>query len=217
LQHEIAAQEKVLVERLKLREAAAWEELHQLFSPQLRIAIRRHLQRRSIPLDRVDDVEQMVWRLVNERIHTFVYQEEGKFFNWIRTIALYCVRTLYHHEKRDHISLDAVPAATPDNPLSEDQFLYQNKLYTESAEDLAEISLHRAELRRKLLPVLDRALRELSARDRQIVVRYFINKEKPGELAEQFDLKIQNIYQIVYRAKKTMWTYLVAHGLFGIE
>jgi len=124
------------------------------------------------------------------------------------------VRTMRHDEQRGNpVSLDEIMANEHDeNAMVADRFFYKHRLYMESAEESAEIELQRAELRRELLPILERALRELSARDREIVVRRLIHKEKPAELAKRFDLKTANIYQIVSRAKNSMRAYLRARG-----
>jgi RNA polymerase sigma factor (sigma-70 family) len=215
LQQDTLMPEHVLIERLKANEPEAWEYLHRLYTPELRKAIRRSLNKRHIPLDRADDIEQTVWKNVQEQIGDFVYQGQGKLYHWFVKIAYYCVCGLMNVEQSNDLSLEELAERQTENPLVEDNFFYKNRMYVESAEDSAEVELRRAELRKILQPILERALRELSARDREIVVRYFIMKEKPGALAERFDLKIANIYQIVYRAKKTMRTYLVARGLFG--
>jgi len=207
---------KTLIAQLKMGDVEAWEQFHKQYAPRLREDIRRSLGKRGMSLDRADDIEQDVWQFVKKRIDLFEYQSQAKTHHWLANIAYNHVRTLRHAERRGNpVSLDEIAAAEDsENAISADRFYYQNRLYVESAEESAEAALSRAQLQQELLPILERALRELSARDREIVVRRLVLKEKPAELAKRFNLKTANVYQIVSRAKNSMKAYLRARGFF---
>lgn len=214
---EIQVRGEELIQRLKLGDVDAWEQFVTGYGPRLRENIRRSLNKRGMSLDRADDIEQDVWRFVKNNIDVFQFQSESKTHIWLANIAYNKVRSLRHAEKRDKtISFDEIAASEEGNsPASVDSFYYRNRLYVESAEETAEAALSQVQLQQELLPILERALRELSGRDREIVVRRLIYKEKPADLAEHFNLKIANVYQIVCRAKNSMKAYLRAKGFFN--
>lgn len=208
LKFKAALEKRTLIENLKTGDHEAWGLLYVECGPQLRKAIHKSLAKYELSPVYVGDIENDVWRIFRAQIDGFEWLGEDKLNNLLASIAHKCVLTLRSKEKVHRVSsLDEIA----DDPADGDYHNYQHHLYTESAEERAD----RDELRRQLLVVLDRALRELSARDREIVVARLILKEGPGEIARRFDMKITNVYQVVSRAKKTMKAYLLAMGLFG--
>jgi len=205
----------LLVERLRAGDQEVWTIFVRRYTPYLRVAVKKSLNKKRMPLDRCDDIEQDVWQVARQEIedNEFEYESEEKTHRWLGKIAYYCVLTLRNREKRHPQSLDEIEEKSgTENAMSSDSFFYKNRLYVASAEEVASIELRRAELRRELLPLLDQALRELSSRDREIVVRRLVNKEKSPELAERFGITTASVYQIVSRAKNTIRGYLRARG-----
>ncbi len=208
----------LLVERLRAGDEAVWTSFVRQYTPRLRTAIQKSLNKKRVPLDRREDIEQDVWQVARQEIadNEFEYESEEKTHHWLGKIAYYCVLTLRNREKRAPYSLDEIEEKSgSENAISPDRFFYKNGLYMKSAEEVASIELRRAELRRELLPLLDQALRELSSRDREIVVRRLVNKEKSPELAERFGITTASVYQIVSRAKNTIRGYLRARGFLS--
>lgn len=205
-----ALEKRTLIENLKAGDQEAWGMLYTTCGPQLRRAISKSLARYELSSSFQGDIEHEVWHVFKAQINDFEWLGEDKLNNMLASIAHKRVLTLRNKEKIHRTtSLDEFA----EREHSTDYLHYQNHLYTESAEDRAE----REELRSQLLVVLDRALRELSARDREIVVARLILKEQPSDLARRYNMKITNVYQVVNRAKKTMRAYLLAMGLFGSE
>lgn len=212
LRQQLETQSETFIAQLKLDDPQAWENLVILTRPRLTRAIQQSLAVCGLPRDRQDDVEQEVWKTAREKITTFTWQGEVRLHRWLARIAKNCTQSLKHKEK-PHASIDAMmeDEADPSNSyFGADRVFFQNRLYTESAE----IEVLRKELQGTLLVILDRALRELSARDREIVLCRLLLKEKPEIIATRFNLKVTNVYQIVNRAKKTMQKYLVGYKLF---
>lgn len=209
LRFRAALEKKTLVENLKAGDQEAWGLLMTECRPNLLKAIHRSLAAQSLPRALADEIESDVWLIFRSQIATFQWLGEDKLHNHLASIAHKCVLTARNREQRHdrrNESIDAIAERHHDG----DHHSYQHHLYTESAEERAD----REELRRQLLGVLDRALRELSARDRDIVVARLILRETPADIARRHNLKITNVYQIVNRAKKTMKAYLLAMGLF---
>lgn len=210
LELKAALEKRTLIENLKAGDQEAWGMLYTMCGPQLRKAIGKSLARYELSPTFQGDIEHEVWHVFKAQINDFEWLGEDKLNNMLTSIAHKRVLTLRNKEKMHRTSsLDEFA----ERESSADYLHYQNHLYTESAEDRAE----RDELRGQLLVVLDRALRELSARDREIVVARLILKEQPSDLARRYNMKITNVYQVVNRAKKTMRAYLLAMGLFGSE
>jgi RNA polymerase sigma factor (sigma-70 family) len=205
-----ALEKRTLIENLKAGDREAWGTLYTMCGPTLRKQIGRSLARYELGSAFVGDIENEVWSIFKAQIDEFEWLGEDKLNNLLASIALKRVQTLHHKEQRHRAaSLDELA----EREGAADQLHYQKQLYTESAEDRAE----REELRRQLAVVLERALRELSARDREIVVARLILKEQPADIARRYTMKITNVYQVVNRAKKTMRAYLLAMGLFNAD
>ena len=55
---------------------------------------------------------------------------------------------------------------------------------------------------------------ELSARDREIILLRFMHKKSVDELAAQYGLQRQTVYQIVSKSMQRLHNYLSANELF---
>ncbi len=150
-----------------------------------------------------EDVIQQTWITVIEAIGGFEYRGEGRLYPWIRTIAYNHLRNAWRAtQQASGQSFEGF-----EDDFSLDSFLHDNGLFDDSLESKT--------LRRERMMALDAALRQLSARDREIVMRRFMWGEKPQQLAEVYGLEPQTISAIIGKAKKKIYLQLITHDLFG--
>jgi len=190
---------------LKNFDEEAWSFLMSYYSADLRRDITQSLRKRGLALDKVDDIEQETWLTAVEQISDFVWQNESKFYNWLRKISFQHVRTLRRKTKENEISLQSVNDRV-ENALSLDIFLYVNGLVGDSPEN--EVLL------RETLKALDSALRYLKPREREIVLRRLLYRETPRAMAADYNLKPETISVILTRAKHAIRAQMSALGFF---
>ncbi len=186
--------EKKIVDKLKRMDSRMWEHIFENYTATLAYDISTSLRKRDLALELGDDILQETWLTAVEKIHEFVCDGDGKFYNWLRVIALNHVRN-YWRKNKQNISFEALEETQSPNAL--DYFLQTQGLAINDVENQVLI--------RQQMTQLDQLLSELSPRDREIVVRRLVMDEKPEELALRYpDLKVQSISQLICRVRKNL-------------
>lgn len=199
--------ERWLVERLKRTnppDSEAWKELLVVYRPILRQRIRYTLLRYHFPADRIDDIEQKTWVTVYTRIHKFVPLRRHSLRKWMDRIQDFHIRNLSREPEPASIDAPVEPTGTELAEQLEDT-------YTRNPEQ----ELIIRETRREIFSALDMALQELTPRDREIVLRRLVHNDDVDQLAEDYQLQSQTIYQITSNSKKKLRSYLLASHLFS--
>ena len=186
--------EKRIVDKLKRMDSRMWEHIFENYTATLTYDISNSLRKRDLPLEFVDDILQETWLTAVEKILDFQCEGDGKFYNWLRVIALNHVRN-YWRKNRQNVSFEAIDETQSPNAL--DYFLQTEGLAINDVENQAAVH--------EQLIQLDKLLCELSSRDREIVLRRLVMDEKPEELALRYpDLKVQSISQLICRVRKNL-------------
>ena len=190
----VLVSEKKIVDKLKRMDSRMWEHIFENYTATLAYDISMSLRKRDLSPELADDILQETWLTAVEKIHEFVCDGDGKFYNWLRVIALNHVRN-YWRKNKQNISFDALEETQSPNAL--DYFLQTQGLAINDVENQVQI--------RQQMTQLDQLLSELSPRDREIVVRRLIMDEKPEELAQRYpNLKVQSISQLICRVRKNL-------------
>jgi len=186
--------EKRIVDKLKRMDSRMWEHIFENYTATLTYDVANSLRKRDLPLEFADDILQETWLTAVEKIQDFQCDGDGKFYNWLRVIALNHVRN-YWRKNRQNISFDAIEETQSPNAL--DYFLQTEGLAVNDVENQVSV--------REQLSQLDKLLGELNSRDREIVLRRLVMDEKPEELALHYpDLKVQSISQLICRVRKNL-------------
>jgi len=186
--------EKRIVDKLKRMDSRMWEHIFENYTATLTYDVSNSLRKRDLSLELVDDILQETWLTAVEKIQDFHCDGDGKFYNWLRVIALNHVRN-YWRKNRQNISFEAIDETQSPNAL--DYFLQTEGLAINDVENQVAV--------REQLLQLDKLLCELNSRDREIVLRRLVMDEKPEELALHYpDLKVQSISQLICRVRKNL-------------
>ncbi len=195
--------EAALVEKLKKKEPQAWKRFTADYQSRLQIAIGRSLAKYSLPLDRLDDVEQKTWMTVFQKIDSFVPEHRDSLYYWLVKIQHNHVRNL----RREPIAIDI------DEKYVEAEGELPAHLNISNIHN-PETEFIQNENKREIWQALEMALQSLSVRDREIIMRRLVNKEDVEKLAEIYNVKVQTIYQITANTKRKIGNYLLASDLF---
>lgn len=196
--------ERWWIERLQAMDRDAWDSLLSSYTDSLRSYVNWQAARyQSVDEATREDVIQQTWMTVVENIAGFEYRGENRLYPWIKTIAYNHLRNAWR--RTYHAGDESFEGFEDDHSL--DNFLHENGLFDDSMESKT--------LRRERMLALDAALRELNARDREIVTRRFVWGEKPQQLAEVYGLEPQTVSAIITKAKKKIYLQLITHDLFG--
>lgn len=186
--------EKRIVDKLKRMDSRMWEHIFENYTATLTYDVSNSLRKRDLPVEFADDILQETWLTAVEKIQDFQCDGDGKFYNWLRVIALNHVRN-YWRKNRQNVSFEAIDETQSPNAL--DYFLQTEGLAVNDVEN--QVAVH------EQLAQLDKLLCELSSRDREIVLRRLVMDEKPEELALRYpDLKVQSISQLICRVRKNL-------------
>ena len=186
--------EKRIVDKLKRMDSRMWEHIFENYTATLSYDVSNSLRKRDLPLEFADDILQETWLTAVEKIQDFQCDGDGKFYNWLRVIALNHVRN-YWRKNRQNVSFEAIDETQSPNAL--DYFLQTEGLAVNDVENQVAV--------REQLVQLDKLLCELNPRDREIVLRRLVMDEKPEELSLRYpDLKVQSISQLICRVRKNL-------------
>ena len=179
---------------LKELNSNAWDLLIDRFGMDLRGDIKASLRVRGLSDDAVDDIEQQVWVTAIEQIGDFEWQGEDKLYHWLRSIAAWHVKTL-RRKSKDATSLDEIDDR-PESALALDFFLYINGMVENSPELEAEMMDD--------LRMLSGAMKNLSERDQEILLRRLVWRETPRDMAADYGVEAATISTILVRAKEAI-------------
>jgi len=219
--HKVENLEQSFIEKLKAKDDKAWNNFNEWYTPSILRAIKWELVKRGMGFEHVEDIAQTTRLMIFEKIGTFAWKENGKFHSWVRSYARNCTLTFIHDESRKvnrkPISIEELQEADidPESAYVPNDFLVANGLCVESAESAAQIELFRRELRNDFMPLLAQALRELSARDRVIVLRHILFKETAQKIADAHSMNVSTVNSVIRRAKEKLYMYLLARGFFA--
>lgn len=191
--------------RLKALEDRAWKDVIRTYGQELRSDIESSIRRRGLPLDWAADVEQDTWSVAIEKISEFQWQSIDRFYHWLRVIALNRVRMM-KRKHTENLSLDAMEDDDLSNGISLDNFLYSNRMSDASPEQKM--------LNKERVTILEKALRALKPRDREILLRRMIDGETPRDLAPIYGLEARSVSMIILRAKQLLERLLAESDLF---
>ena len=179
------------------RSPEAWEELVAAYAPRLRQDIRISLNKWGLPPEFSEDIEQETWLRALRSIEKFVWEDDEKFYHYLRSISSKCIYELRRSANRT-ASLEDLVEDDSDEEL--DRLLVRRGLLGETVEN--QVILH------DFAAALDRALRTLRPREREIFVRWLAG-DRPRMLATTYGMKAASVSRLLYRASKRVEAYLV--------
>lgn len=187
---------QVWIESIRKRDPASWDVLVDSFSERLRMDIRISLHKYHLPLELLDDVSQETWLTAYRSIHAFVWENEERFYHWLRVIACNHVHRARRHSGRE-VSVDDYDDA--ENELRPFFELYY--LQGRSIEDEVET--------REQMQALLQAMKTLKPDEREILVRWLMG-ETPRALAADYQKLPRTISVTIWRAKEKVDANLAA-------
>jgi RNA polymerase sigma-70 factor (ECF subfamily) len=165
-----------LVNRVRLGEPSAMVELYALFSESIRYSLYRQL----LPQD-LDDMLHDAFVIVVEAIRRGLIREPARLMGFVKTVM--------RRQLAAHIQ-DAVSGRSQQTPLDPARSLPT----AEPDPEQALLSLQRREL-------VVNALKTVSARDRQILVRFYLLEQTKDEICDQMGLTKTQFRLLKSRAK----------------
>jgi RNA polymerase sigma factor (sigma-70 family) len=193
-------QEGTFFEHLQQHDADSWDALLNLYAPQLRRDIARSLNKRNLPLEWAEDVEQDTWLTAVKQIGNFVWESDNKLYNWFRSIATYHIKNLERKLHNRFVSLEEIDSDADDSGLSLDFFMYMHGLINEGPE--TQFAL------RESLEILDKAMQMLKSREREILLKRLLYKESVQQMAQEYGVKPETISVILVRAKHSIQVHI---------
>jgi RNA polymerase sigma-70 factor (ECF subfamily) len=183
-----------LLERVKLREQRAWEQLVSIFSP----LVLRWCRQSGVPAADVEDVGQDVFRNVFRRVGAFRRDQPGESFRaWLRTITV--------NRSRDHLRALANKPATAE--VSDDLKTATDPIARVDEEE------ERGILMRRVLAYLQAEYAEESWR---AFWRVTIQGEAVADVAAQLGITANSIYILKSRVLRQLREHLVELGESGL-
>lgn len=166
----------------------AWTRLHEYHSGRLRRDIQISLRKWGLSPEFAGDIEQETWLTAVKRINEFVWVDDDRFYNWLRAISCNHIRT-YRYKQKRFVSFDDFE----DDDDGLDDYMDSYVWDSECIED--EVIPH------ERMAALDRVIRTLKPREREIIVRRMMG-ETPRELAAEYQLKPEHLRTLLLRSKK---------------
>jgi RNA polymerase sigma factor (sigma-70 family) len=168
----------------------SWTQLHEFYSGHLRRDIQISLRKWGLPLDIADDIEQETWLTAVRKIGEFTWVDEERFYHWLRSISCNHIRSYRRHQRR-YVSFED----SEDEDDGVEDFMDHFMEASDGVEDQV--------ILRERMVALDRVLRTLPPRDREILVRRMMG-ETPRDLAAEYGLKPEHVRTILLRSKKKL-------------
>jgi RNA polymerase sigma factor (sigma-70 family) len=188
------------IDRLRCRDQAAWEAALQMCGEDLRQDICLSLNKRGLPSDLMNDIEQETWLIALEKISTFQYSGIEQFQHWLRVIALNRVRMFKRRRRGIWVSYDELEDGDSKTGGRLDFVIFKNELSsTDPAQEFD---------RQERIAALEAALRELKPRDAEILLRRIIFEETPRDLALEYGLAPRSVSMVLLRAKEVLQHFL---------
>ncbi|MBL8145997.1 MAG: sigma-70 family RNA polymerase sigma factor [Anaerolineae bacterium] len=187
---------QVWIESIRDRDPASWDVLIDSFADQLRADIRISLLKQRLPVELLEDVSQETWLTAFRNIHTFVWEDEERFYRWLRVIACNHIYRARRHAGREQ-SVDEYEEG--ENELRPFFELYH--LQGRGVEDEVEAG--------EQMLALAQAMKMLKAEEREILVRWLMG-ETPRVLAADYQKQPRTISVTIWRAKQKVEASLAA-------
>lgn len=165
-----------LVERVRVADPLALEELYELFSKGIRFYLWRHLGPQDLD-DRVHDA----FLMVTQSIQSGELRQPERLLGFVRTVVRRLVATHIDHavqSRRSRFSQDML-ALLHDRRIGPEEAAIQNE-YQE---------------------VAMRVLRTIPDRDREVLVRFYLDEQPAGQICREMDLTETQFRLIKSRAK----------------
>lgn len=178
------------------RSKEAWDGLIERFGENLRLDIQKSLHTRRLPTDFAEDIEQETWLRALRKIENFVWEDEEKFYHWLRAISLMCIYEL----KRS-----AEPTFSDQDSVEEDTEVELERLFPQNHLDNARVE-DQVILRESMMTI-ERALTTLNEEQREIFVRWLMG-ERPRMLAIIYHKPANTMSQLLKRALKKVKSHL---------
>jgi RNA polymerase sigma factor (sigma-70 family) len=178
-------------EQIKRLDPEAWDLLLMNHAVDLRHDILISLRKRRLPEELVDDIEQETWVTAVRKMAEFVWEDEDKFYHWLRAISLNHVHT-YRRVMGRYPAMADLHEEDIDEDLERFPESWNAASGRESVED--EVIL------REQMSALDRAMRTLKPHEREILLRWLMG-ERPRELALAYQMKPRSVSMLLLRAK----------------
>lgn len=204
--------------RLKEGDEDAWRDFYKLVSPKLRRLANGRLDQYDLAPSYADDIIQTVFIDFKKRLDkgVFTYKGQQQLQSFLYQSVTLRIYELVKVRKKEPVPLSdklSLVSDKGDEELLED-LLFRLHQFEESPEEILHRKAKREQVREILLPILDKALRELSDRDRNIVLRHLVSRQKQHQIAKQMKLPAPTVYRVVQRAKQTIKSYYLAAILF---
>lgn len=191
--------EPCLIKALQAMNTDAWSYVFEKYQQTLHQEICRSLRKRGLSDDNAPDIAQETWITAVHEIGDFVYLGEGKLYHWLRAISVRHVMSLNKRLKRDA------------NRVSEDEVdneFQMSHMVNEKMTPEGEILL------REQFRAIQAALKELSPRDAEMIIRALFWDQKPQDLAMIYGIEVGSVYKALSRARSSIRAYLLAHRFF---
>jgi RNA polymerase sigma factor (sigma-70 family) len=172
------------------RSPQAWGELLEAYGARLHKDVQISLRKWGLPVELAEDVEQETWLRALRAINKFVWDNEEKFYHWLRAIASRCIYEMGRQSNKV-LSIDDLSPDDQEGIL--DALLEQHALHQDNIENHV--------ILRERMAALEQALRTLKADEREIYVRWLMG-EKPRILSLIYQRKAASISQLVRRASE---------------
>jgi len=191
----------------------AWERLVLGIADDLRSSVLQSLWKRGISDEYLDDIVQETLITALLKIGQFNPADGAeKFYRWIVVIAQGYIanirRDLYRANERELQKAVLLRDVGEDEDEVFENYLYAHIL--EKYRDTPEDVLLFEELTEALVDVLNTVSSE---RDREILVRCFVNGEKPHKVAADYFIQPASVSTLLYRKKKELKAILEEKGI----
>jgi RNA polymerase sigma factor (sigma-70 family) len=176
------------MESIKNRNAESWDILVDSFADRLREDIQKSLRKYGLPATMAEDISQESWLTAIRNIDVFVWQDENRFYHWLRVISCNHIHRAYRHI-RTEVSID-------DYENAEDEltsFFEAYRLQGRNVEDEV--------VAREQMESLVEALHTLKPVEGEIFIRWLMG-ETPKILAADYHKLPRTISMLVLRAKQ---------------
>jgi RNA polymerase sigma factor (sigma-70 family) len=154
----------------------------------------------------VEEISQRTWIKAYHSIHEFEEHGRISFEHWLTTLQGNQVRMLAR--KRDALSLDALES---DQLSARPAWVGLDDHHEQTPEE----TLISSQSRMELISTLQMALDELSERDRQIFLAFYLHGLDARQLAALFGIKPESIHTRMMLLRKRLKGLLLAHDLFN--
>jgi RNA polymerase sigma factor (sigma-70 family) len=165
-----------LVERIRNGEQAAMEELYRVFSKGVRFFLCRQLGPQDLD-DRVHDI----FMIITQSIQNGDLREPERLMGYVRTVVRRQVAGYIEiavHTRRNQTDLECSAGLSDYNPNPE-----------------------RSLIERQNTELATRILKSLHERDREVLIRFYLEEQRPEQICEEMNLTNNQFRLIKSRAK----------------